>query len=255
MYATAGRAGRLGQAAADVATEEPVKRRRLVDEAQSGTIRAAVLGINDGLVTNVSLILGVAGANADAAFVRLAGLASLVAGAGSMAVGEYISMQAQRELLERVLSDTRTEMHERPKAMIEKLARVFERTGVHGDDALHAAETVAADRQQAVETYVRAGLGFNPDELGSPLAAALSSLVTFALGALIPLLPWYFVSGDRAVLASIVLGGISALAIGAYLGRQTGKGIIFSAVRQLIVLAIAASTTYLVGRLFQVPVH
>lgn len=236
-----------------VTTDDPTQRRRLVDEAQSGTIRAAVLGINDGLVTNVSLILGVAGANADAPFVRLAGLASLVAGAGSMAVGEYISMQAQRELLERVLRDAREDMRINPEAMIKRLTRIFEDEGVHDDDARHAAETVAANPEQAVQTYVRAGLGFNPAELGSPFAAAFSSLITFALGALIPLLPWFVWSGDQAVLASIVLGAVSALVIGAYLGKQTGKGIWFSAFRQLLVVAIAASITYFVGHLFRVP--
>ena len=227
---------------------------RLVDEAQSGTTRAAVLGISDGLVTNVSLILGVAGANADADFVRLAGLASLVAGAGSMAVGEYISMQAQRELLERVLTDAREELHSDPQAMTAKLTRIFEGTGVHGDDARHAAETVAKDPEQALNTYVRTGLGFNPSELGSPVAAAFSSLVTFALGAAIPLVPWYVWSGDRAALASILLGGLSALVIGGYLGWQTGKGVVFSAIRQLLVVAVAASITYLVGRMFRVRV-
>ncbi|MBV8082151.1 MAG: VIT1/CCC1 transporter family protein [Candidatus Eremiobacteraeota bacterium] len=237
-----------------VTTDKPSQRQRLVGEAQSGTIRAAVLGISDGLVTNVSLILGVAGANAEAGFVRLAGLASLVAGAGSMAVGEYISMQAQRELLERVLRDTREDMRTDPESMIRRLTRIFEEEGVHDHDARHAAETVAAQPEQAVQTYVQAGLGFNPSELGSPIAAALSSLVTFAIGALIPLLPWYVWSGDRAALASIILGAVCALAIGAYLGRQTGKGLLYSALRQLLVVAIAASITYLVGRIFRVPV-
>ncbi|HEV2907982.1 MAG TPA: VIT1/CCC1 transporter family protein [Candidatus Eremiobacteraceae bacterium] len=227
-------------------------RRRLVGEAQSGTARAAVLGMNDGLVTNVSLILGVAGANADASIVRLAGLASLVAGACSMAVGEYISMQAQREMLERVLSEARQEMTADPEGMIQRLARIFERTGVHGDDALHAAQSVGGDPEKTLEMYVRSGLGFNPQELGSPIAAAFSSLVTFALGAAIPLVPWFLWSGNLASLVSIALAAAFTLGIGAYLGRMSGKGALVSALRQLAVVALAAGITYFVGRIFRV---
>lgn len=228
--------------------------RWVVGEAQSGTARAAVLGINDGLVTNVALILGVAGANADASFVRLAGLASLVAGACSMAVGEYISMQAQRELLERVLADAREELRRNPPAMVGRLAQALEHTGIHGDDALHAAQTIAQDPAQAVDTYVRTGLGFNPRELGSPVKAAFSSLFTFAAGALIPLLPWFWSAGQTAVVSSILLAGVAALSIGGYLGRQTRRGFAWSAIRQLLIMAAAAGITYLVGRIFRVRV-
>jgi len=233
-------------------TMATMDRRRLVGEAQSGTARAAVLGMNDGLVTNVSLILGVAGANADASIVRLAGLASLVAGACSMAVGEYISMQAQREMLERVLAEARQEMTADPDGMIQRLARIFERTGVHGDDALHAAQSVGGDPEKALEMYVRSGLGFNPQELGSPIAAAFSSLVTFAVGAAIPLVPWFLWSGNLASLVSIALAAAFTLGIGAYLGRMSGKGALVSALRQLAVVALAAGTTYFVGRIFRV---
>jgi VIT1/CCC1 family predicted Fe2+/Mn2+ transporter len=235
-------------------TMATMDRRRLVGEAQSGTARAAVLGMNDGLVTNVSLILGVAGANADASIVRLAGLASLVAGACSMAVGEYISMQAQREMLERVLAEARHEMTTDPEGMIQRLARIFERTGVHGDDALHAAQSVGGDPEKALEMYVRSGLGFNPQELGSPIAAAFSSLLTFALGAAIPLVPWFLWSGNRASLVSIALAAVFTLGIGAYLGRISGKGALVSALRQLAVVAVAAGITYFVGRIFRVRV-
>ncbi|HME80864.1 MAG TPA: VIT1/CCC1 transporter family protein [Candidatus Eremiobacteraceae bacterium] len=234
-------------------TSDSAIQRRL-DDAQSGTARAGVLGISDGLVTNISLILGVAGANADASFVRLAGLASLVAGAGSMAVGEYISMQAQKELLERVLSDARAEQRTDPNAMTARLAAVFQRAGVHPDDARHAAETVAQHPEQALDTYARIGLGFNPKELGAPVGAAISSLLTFAAGALIPLLPWFFWSGTTAVLISISLSTVAAAAIGGYLGQQTGKGVVWSAARQVLVVAVAATATYLVGRIFRVRV-
>ena len=225
-----------------------------VDEAQSGTARAAVLGISDGLVTNVSLILGVAGANAEAHIVRLAGFASLVAGACSMAVGEYISMQAQRELLERVLTDQREELQRDPRGKIAKLADVIERTGTTQEYAIAAAQRILSDRVGGLEIYVRLVLGMNPHELGSPIAAAFSSLVTFALGAFVPLVPWLFTSGNPAALISIALAAVGSAAIGGYLGWQTGRGIVMSALRQLFVIAVAAGITYLVGRIFRVAV-
>lgn len=225
---------------------------RRVDEAQSGTARAAVLGISDGLITNVSLILGVAGANADAHIVRLAGFASLVAGACSMAVGEYISMQAQRELLERVLKDQRDELDRDPSRHVARLAETIERGGVAHADASAAAQRILSDRSAGLDLYVRVVLGMNPGELGSPIAAAFSSLVTFALGAFVPLLPWLLTSGNAAAIVSIALATAGSVAIGGYLGQQTGRGIVASALRQLLVISVAAGITYLVGRIFRV---
>lgn len=227
---------------------------RRLEQAQSGTARAAVLGISDGLVTNVSLILGVAGANADAPFVRIAGLASLVAGAGSMAVGEYISMQAQRELLERVIADARAELAQGPEQMIDRLTRTMEKNGVDHAAAGEAAKRIAADPQGALDIYIRLGLGVDPKDLGSPIGAAFSSLVTFAIGAAVPLVPWYITSGDTAVVASIVVSAVAALVIGGYLGWETGKGVVRSAIRQVVIVAVAAGITYLVGRIFRVRV-
>jgi VIT1/CCC1 family predicted Fe2+/Mn2+ transporter len=213
-----------------------------------------VLGISDGLVTNVSLILGVAGANAEPHVVRLAGFASLVAGACSMAVGEYISMQAQRELLERVLDDQRNELRRDPSAKIAKLADAIQRTGTSREYALAAAQRTMSDPDEGLDVYVRLVLGVNPHELGSPIAAAFSSLVTFAFGAFVPLVPWLFTSGNPAALISIALAAAGSAAIGGYLGWQTGRGIVVSALRQLFVIAIAAGITYLVGRIFRVAV-
>ncbi len=228
--------------------------KKRVGEAQSGTARAAVLGVSDGLVTNVSMILGVAGANADASFVRLAGLASLVAGACSMAVGEYISMQAQRELLEKVLADARAEMDRDPQSVIARLVAVYEREGFDAAAARGTAEKVASDPARCVEEYVQEVHGFTKEGLGSPVAAAFSSLVMFAVGAMVPLVPWYIWTGDQASIASIVLAAIGAFAIGAYLGKQTGRGVWFSAIRQVAIVALAAGITYLVGRIFRVKV-
>lgn len=235
-------------------TTEDQGTKKRVDEAQSGTARAAVLGVSDGLVTNVSMILGVAGANADASFVRLAGLASLVAGSCSMAVGEYISMQAQRELLEKVLADARAEMERDPQSIIMRLAANYEREGFAAAAARETAEKVASDPDRCVEEYVQEVHGFTKLGLGSPVAAAFSSLIMFAVGAIVPLVPWYIWSGDQASIASIALSAVGAFIIGAYLGKQTGRGVWFSAIRQVAIVALAAGITYLVGRIFRVKV-
>ena len=227
--------------------------RQRAADVQRGTARAAVLGVSDGLVTNVSLILGVSAAEASPAFVRLAGLASLVAGACSMAVGEYISMRAQVELLERLLLEEARHLQGNPEGARAELERSIERAGVSRRTAHTAARELARDPKHALATYARS-LGLNPDELGSPWAAAGSSLLTFAAGALAPLLPWFFVSGQTAQLASVAVAGVFALAIGGLLAHLGGRSWPWPALRQLLVIAIAAGATVLVGRLFHVPV-
>jgi vacuolar iron transporter family protein len=227
--------------------------RQRAADVQRGTARAAVLGVSDGLVTNVSLILGVSAAEASPAFVRLAGLASLVAGACSMAVGEYVSMRAQVELLEGLLLDEAKHLKANPEGARAELEQVIERAGVSRRTAHAAARELARDPKHALATYARS-LGLNPEELGSPWAAAASSLLTFAAGALAPLLPWFFLSGQPAQLASVAVAAVSALAIGGVLGHLGGRSWPWPALRQLLVLAIAAGATVLVGRLFHVQV-
>jgi len=227
--------------------------RQRAAEVQRGTARAAVLGVSDGLVTNVSLILGVAAAEASPAVVRLAGLASLVAGACSMAVGEYVSMRAQVELLEGVLLDEARRLRDNPKVARAELEQVIARAGVSRRTARQAARELARNPAHALATYARS-IGLNPDELGSPWAAALSSLLTFAGGALVPLVPWFFAGGLRAQLASLMLAGAASLGIGAMLARLGGRSWPWPALRQLLVIGLAAGATVLVGRLFHVPV-
>jgi vacuolar iron transporter family protein len=227
--------------------------RQRAAEVQRGTARAAVLGVSDGLVTNVSLILGVAAAEATPAVVRLAGLASLVAGACSMAVGEYVSMRAQVELLEGVLMDEARRLRENPAGARAELEQVIVRAGVSRRTARQAARELARNPAHALATYARS-IGLNPDELGSPWAAAVSSLLTFAGGALVPLVPWFFAGGLRAQLGSLALAGGASLAIGAVLARLGARSWPWPALRQLLVIALAAGATVLVGRLFHVPV-
>lgn len=227
--------------------------RQRAREVQSGATRAAVLGMSDGLVTNVSLILGVAGAQAGGKFVLLAGLASLVAGAASMAVGEYVSMAAQVELLQRLLTDYREHLKTAPEQAREELEEFIQRGGVRQATAHNASHQIALVPDRALAVYARS-LGLDPEELGSPWRAAVTSLLTFAAGAAVPLVPWFFSGGGRAAIASILLGGAAAVALGALLGYLGGRNILWSAARQVFVLAVAAGATWGAGKLFNVTV-
>ncbi len=217
-------------------------------DVQGGAARAAVFGINDGLITNVSLILGFVGATTSPGVVRLAGLAGLVAGAFSMAAGEYVSMAAQSELLQHELDVERRELERHPEAETRELAAVFERRGVGRDDATRLAEAVMADPEIALEVHAREELGLRPGQTGSPVQAAASSFVTFAIGALIPLVPWFFVGGSVAVGLSIGLGAASILAAGWTVALFTGRSRVRSALRQLMFATVAASVAFGVGR-------
>jgi vacuolar iron transporter family protein len=227
--------------------------RQRAADVQRGTARAAVLGVSDGLVTNVSLILGISAAEAAPAFVRLAGFASLAAGAFSMAVGEYVSMRAQVELLERLLLDEAEKLRQKPEAVRAELEGFIERAGVSRRTAHEAARQLCRDRKHVLATYARS-IGLNPDELGSPWAAAVSSFVTFAFGALVPLVPWFFRSGSTAQIASLALAAFASVAIGGLLARLSGRPLLWPALRQLLIVAIAAGATVAVGRIFRVPV-
>lgn len=217
-------------------------------DIRGGTARAAVFGVSDGLVSNVSLVLGVAaGSHYAQGPVRLAGLAGLVAGAVSMAIGEYISMTAQAELFERELDLERRELKRVPEAERRELAHIYRSRGVEPDTADELASQMMRDPEVALETHAREELGIDPNALGSPVGAAASSFVSFALGALAPLLPWFFGGGHSMVAASILLGALAALAVGAGLARFTGRSVVRSALRQLLISAIAAAITYGIG--------
>ena len=218
-------------------------------DVSGGVQRAAMFGISDGLVTNVSLILGFAGANPDPTLVRLAGIAGLVAGAFSMASGEYLSMQAQRELFERELDIERKALAESPELERQELIGIYRSKGLDEDLATDLADTMMRSPELALETHAREELGIDPTAVGSPWQASGISLVTFGLGALLPLLPWFFIGGTPAIIWSICIGGVASLAVGSLLGRFTGRSRVLSALRQLGVAILAASVTYGVGRL------
>lgn len=216
---------------------------------QGGAARAAVFGASDGLVSNVSLILGVAGADSSQGVVRVAGIAGLIAGAVSMAAGEYVSMKAQQELLERELDMERREIARNPNVETVELSLLYQSRGVDADVALDMAKNVMQDPELALEVHAREELGIDPNELGNPVHAAVSSFGAFAIGAVLPLIPWFFTGGSGAVVASIVLGLLGAIAVGVGLARATGKDVVRSAARQVFIAALAAGITFLIGTL------
>jgi len=218
-------------------------------DLSGGTARAAVFGVSDGLVTNVSLILGVAGAHPAASFVRLAGLAGLVAGAVSMAAGEYVSMTAQRELLERELAIERRELARRPNVEKIELMSIYRARGIDAATARELADVLMRDPETALATHAREELGIHPANLGAPRLAAVTSLLTFAAGAFVPLLPWLFGGGVVAVVLSIVLGVLGAASVGLALARFTDRSPTISALRHVAITAVAATATYAIGTL------
>ena len=217
-------------------------------DIRSGGARAAVFGVSDGLVTNVSLVLGMAGASPGGSIVRLAGIAGLIAGSFSMAAGEYISMTAQRELMERELEVERRALRHSPEEESAELRGMYVKQGIDPGVATEMAKEVMQNPELALETHAREELGISTQNLGSPWQAAAASFITFALGAFIPLLPWLFTTGTLALVLSIVFSGLGALAVGALLARFTERSVFASALRQLGVTAVAAAITYGVGR-------
>jgi len=218
-------------------------------ELRGGGARAAVFGFSDGLVTNVSLILGIAGAHPASTIVRLAGIAGLVAGAFSMAAGEFVSMQAQRELFQRELDIERKALRQSPVQESAELVEIYEQRGIDPGVARELVHEVMQDPELALETHAREELGIDPSALGRPYQAAGSSFGTFAAGALVPLLPWLIGSGTAALMASVAAAAVAALAIGALIGVLSGRSKWRSALRQLAIGAIAAGVTYGIGRL------
>jgi vacuolar iron transporter family protein len=214
-----------------------------------GGARAAVFGISDGLVSNVSLILGMAGAHSTAGSVRLAGIAGLIGGAFSMATGEYVSMRAQSELMERELDVERQAIAAEPEDERRELAALYRSRGIEADLADELSVKMMQDPDLALETHAREELGFTPGDTGKPFEAALSSFVMFALGAFIPLLPWLVTGGDTALWWSIALGAVASFAVGGALSLFTGRSWLWSATRQLLISTAAATVTYTIGHL------
>lgn len=217
-----------------------------------GNLRAAVFGVNDGLVSNASLILGVAGASTDARLVLLSGVAGLAAGAFAMAAGEYVSVRSQRELFEYQISLERDELKQYPEAEAQELALIYAAKGLPQREANKLAKQIVADPEQALDTLAREELGLNPSELGSPVGAAASSFLSFAAGAALPIVPFAFASGPQALYTSIAVTGVALFAIGATLSLFTGRSAWLSGGRMLLLGSLAGAVTFGIGRLFGV---
>ena len=216
---------------------------------KSGALRAAIFGINDGLLTNTSLIMGFAGASQSRAVIILAGISGLLAGAFSMGTGEYVSMRVQREVLERLIHLEAHEIGNDPDLEREELSQIYVRKGLPPELAGQVATELMRDPKIALDTHAREELGIDPDEgLGSPWGAASSSFVMFALGALLPLIPFFFTEGTAAVVMSGVIAAVALLTVGALTSLLTGRSAVFSAVRQLLIGVTAALVTYGIGR-------
>ena len=216
-------------------------------DVQGGGARAAVFGISDGLVSNVALLLGMAGATSGQTVVRLAGLAGLVGGAMSMAAGEYNSMRVQTELFERELEIERREIAHRPEAEQRELAAIYRERGLDADAADHLSREMMRDPEIALDVHAREELGIDPASLGSPAQAALASFVAFAVGALVPLLPWFFLGGSGAVVLSLVLALLAAVTVGATTAAFTRRPLTRTIVRQVVLTVAPAVVTFVIG--------
>ena len=239
---TLARLERVEEPAAAIAARETWHRR-----GGGGTLRASVFGVSDGLVSNTSLVMGFAGAQTEGKFVLLAGVAGLLAGAFSMAAGEYVSMRAQRELFERQIELERSELEASPEEEERELALIYRAKGVPADEAERLADRILENKETALDTLVREELGLDPSELGSPWGAAIGSFFAFAAGAVVPVLAYFSGAGWAQLGVSAALSGIALFAVGVAVSLFTGRDAWYSGARQLAIGAVAAAVTYGIG--------
>ena len=213
-------------------------------------LRAAVLGANDGLVSNLSLVMGVAGAGISERAILVTGLAGLLAGAGSMALGEWLSVQSSRELYRHQLETEQAELQMAPEEEEEELALIYQSRGLAPEQARAFAASMMTNQDMALETLAREELGFDPNELGgSAWEAAITSFLLFSFGAIVPVLPFFFARGALALALSVVFSTIALFTVGAAITLFTGRNVLFSGSRQVAFGLIAAALTFAIGRL------
>lgn len=229
------------------AAGQPEFRHRRI--ASNGSFRAAVFGVNDGLISNASLILGMAGASTGEGVILLAGVAGMLAGAASMAAGEYVSMRAQREMFEYQIRLEEQELKAYPEEEANELALIYEARGIPPADARRMADTLIGDPTRALDTLAREELGLNPRELGSPWDAAIASFLAFAVGAAVPLLPFLW-HGAYSLYVSIAVTLAALFATGCLVSLFTGRSPWWSGLRMLLIGAAAGTATWAVGHLF-----
>ncbi|MGH6747943.1 MAG: VIT1/CCC1 transporter family protein [Methyloceanibacter sp.] len=216
-----------------------------------GTLRAGVFGVNDGLVSNTCLVMGVAGAAVEPSIILLTGVAGLLAGAFSMAAGEFISMLSQKEMFEYQIGQEKDELERYPAEEAEELALIYAARGVPLDEARVLTKKLMANPEQALDTLAREELGLNPDDLGSPIGAAISSFISFCIGASLPLIP-FLLGLSNGVTIAAVLSGAALFVVGATLSLFSGKGALLGGLRMFLIGAAAAAATYGIGSLFNV---
>jgi VIT1/CCC1 family predicted Fe2+/Mn2+ transporter len=216
-------------------------------------LRAAVLGANDGLLSNLSLVMGVAGAALAGRSILITGFAGLFAGSFSMSLGEWLSVQSSRELYQRQIAIESAELQAQPEEEMEELALIYQAKGIAPEQARALAEKLAQDPAQALDTLAREELGIDPDELGgSAWEAAISSFCLFAVGAIVPVLPFFFLAGHLAVVASLAASTLALFGIGAAITLMTGRSVFVSGGRQVLFGLLAAAVTYGIGKLMGV---
>jgi vacuolar iron transporter family protein len=221
-----------------------------------GNLRATVFGVNDGLISNASLVLGVAGASAPGSFVLVSGVAGLLAGALSMAAGEYVSVRSQREMYEYQIALEREEIAEYPEEEAEELALIYEARGVALAQAREVSQALLARPDQALDVLAREELGLNPENLGSPWGAATASFVSFATGAAVPLIPFLIdIRASHALTATAVLTAIALFGVGLALSLFTGRQALRGALRMVLIGGGAGTLAFFVGRALGAAIH
>jgi VIT1/CCC1 family predicted Fe2+/Mn2+ transporter len=217
-------------------------------ETRANTVlRPIVFGANDGLVSNLALVMGVAGANPEPGIIVLAGVAGLIAGAFSMGVGEYISVQSQRELLDYQVAFQRKQLRDAPDQERRILARIYTERGFSDEEAARFVDAVFDEPDHAVRLLIFEEVGLDERSIGSPLAAAAGSFVAFTAGAFIPLLPYLIATGSGAFIASLGISLVALALLGTGIAALTRRPAAFGAVRQVLLGGIAAAFTYAVG--------
>jgi VIT1/CCC1 family predicted Fe2+/Mn2+ transporter len=222
-----------------------------------GTLRASVFGVSDGLVSNAALVMAFAGAETQGEVVLLAGVGGLLAGAFSMGAGEYVSMRAQKELFERQIEIEREELESAPEEELAELTLIYRAKGLSQEEARTTASRLMENQEIALTTLVKEELGLDPDELGSPWGAAIGSFLAFAVGALVPVIPFLFAPADEEiavgyVIVSAAMALVALFGVGAALSLFTGRSALWSGFRQAAIGAVAAALTYAIGRIIGV---
>lgn len=237
-------------------TSVPADARAVLNKAEpwhrtdkSGALRAAIFGVSDGLVSNTALVMGFAGSGVDGGTVLFAGLAGLLAGAFSMAAGEYVSVASQTDLFRRELAIEARELQEKPEEEQRELELLYRAKGLDAQTARTTAAKIMADPKTALDTLAREELGLDPDDLGDPKRVAASSFAAFAVGAAVPVIPYVFLTGTAALTLAVTLAVLALIVVGGTVGRLSGLGVVRSALRQVLVGGGAAAITYVLGRL------